>query len=70
MDDLTRTLIIGAGATLVMDLSGVARKFLLGIPPPDYGLVGRWLAHMALSGRFRHDRSRRWVRRCWSVSAP
>ena len=25
-----------------------------GIPPPDYGLVGRWLAHMA-RGRFRHE---------------
>ena len=56
MDDLICTLIIGAGATVVIDLWAIARKRLLGVPPPDYGLVGRWLAHMALSGRFRHDR--------------
>ena len=49
-------LLIGAGATAVMDLWAIARKHLLGIPLPDYGLVGRWLAHMALSRRFHHDR--------------
>jgi hypothetical protein len=56
MDDLIGTVLIGAGATAVMDLWAVARERLLGAPPPDYGLVGRWLAHMALSGRFRHSR--------------
>lgn len=47
-------LFTGIGATVVMDLWGMARKPLLGIPPPDYGLVGRWFGHMA-HGRFRHD---------------
>ncbi len=56
MNDLVCTAIIGAGATSVLDLWVVVRKRLFGVPPPDYGLVGRWLAHMALSGRFRHDR--------------
>ena len=28
-------------------------RVLFGVPAPDYGLVGRWLAHM-LDGRFRH----------------
>ena len=56
MDDVICILLIGAGATMVMDLWAIARKRLLGVPPPDYGLVGRWLGHMALSGRFRHDR--------------
>jgi hypothetical protein len=56
MDDLICIPLIGAGATAVMDLWAIARKRLLGVPPPDYGLVGRWLAHMALSGRLRHDR--------------
>jgi len=37
-----------------MDLWAIARKPLLGIPPPNYGLVGRWLAHMP-RGHFRHD---------------
>jgi hypothetical protein len=55
MDYLICTLLIGAGATMVMDLWAIARKRLLGIAPPDYGLVGRWLAYMP-GGRFRHDR--------------
>lgn len=54
MNTFACTLITGIGATLVMDLWGLARKPLLGIPAPDYGLVGRWLGHMR-QGRFRHD---------------
>jgi hypothetical protein len=54
MDYLVCTLLIGAGATAMTDIWAVARKRLLGIPPPDYGLVGRWLAYLA-RGRFRHD---------------
>jgi hypothetical protein len=46
--------LIGAGATALMDLWGFARKWLLGAAPPDYGLVGRWIGYMA-QGRFRHD---------------
>jgi hypothetical protein len=52
---LIGTLFIGAVATMVMDFWAMARKRLFGIAPPDYGLVGRWLAHMP-AGRFRHDR--------------
>lgn len=47
-------LIIGIGATAVMDLWGLVRKPLLGIPAPNYALVGRWIAWMP-RGRFRHD---------------
>lgn len=54
MDYLLCALLTGVGATAVMDLWSMARKRLFGIPPPDYGLVGRWLAHMP-RGRFRHD---------------
>ena len=54
MNYLIFTLIIGVGATAVMDLRGVARKPLPGIAPPNYALVGRWIAHMT-RGRFRHD---------------
>jgi hypothetical protein len=46
--------LIGAGATAVVDIWAAARKRLLGVPAPDYGLVGRWLAHVA-RGHFRHD---------------
>lgn len=54
MDYLAATLITGAGATAIMDLWGLARRPLFGIPRPDYGLVGRWLAHKR-HGRFRHE---------------
>lgn len=53
MDYVIQTLVIGVGATTTTDLWALVRKPLLGIAPPDYGLVGRWLAHMT-AGRFRH----------------
>ena len=46
-------MLIGAGATLVMDLWGIARTRLLHVPSMSYGLVGRWLAWLP-RGRFRH----------------
>jgi hypothetical protein len=55
MDYPGSTLFIGAGATLVMDLWTLARRGLFGTPLANYGLVGRWLGHMA-RGRFRHER--------------
>lgn len=54
MDYLICTLLTGVGATAVVDLWAIARQHLLHIPPPNYRLVGRWLAHMP-RGRFRHD---------------
>jgi len=54
MDFALSTLFIGAGATLATDLWSIARRRLFGVPSPDWGLVGRWFAHMA-SGRFRHE---------------
>jgi hypothetical protein len=53
-DSLLCALVIGAGATMVMDVWTIVRKRLLGIPSLDYGLVGRWLAYLP-RGRFRHD---------------
>lgn len=55
MDLLVGSILVGAGATLVVDFWAIARKRVFGIAAPDYGLVGRWIAHMA-RGRFRHDR--------------
>ncbi|MDH6590924.1 hypothetical protein M2165_000813 [Variovorax sp. TBS-050B] len=49
-----RALLIGAGATLVMDGWTLARKRLFGRPSLDYALVGRWVGHMT-RGRFMHD---------------
>lgn len=55
MNEILSAIAIGVGATLLMDGWGLVRKQLLGIPPADYALVGRWLGHMA-HGRFRHER--------------
>ncbi len=55
MDYAGSILFIGTGATLVTDLWAIARRRLLGVPAPDWGLVGRWFGHMA-RGRFRHER--------------
>ncbi|QTD93936.1 DUF2938 domain-containing protein [Burkholderia anthina] len=52
-DLLLRILLIGAGATLLMDLWALFRRRMFGIPSLDYALVGRWLGHM-MRGRFRH----------------
>lgn len=46
-------LLIGAGATAVMDLWGIARTRLLRAPAMNYGLVGRWLAYLP-RGQFSH----------------
>lgn len=46
--------LIGAGATAVMDLSALVLNRLGGVPLSNYGLVGRWIAHMR-HGRFRHE---------------
>ncbi len=54
MNYLTCTLITGLVATAVMDVWGVLRKPLLGVPAADYRLVGRWVSHFA-RGKFRHD---------------
>lgn len=53
MDTLTQAVLIGTGATAVMDAWGIARTRLLGMPAANYGLVGRWIAYMP-RGRFRH----------------
>jgi hypothetical protein len=55
MTVLTITFLIGMIATASTDLWAIARQRLLGVPPPDFGLVGRWIAHLA-RGRFRHAR--------------
>jgi hypothetical protein len=53
METLVCTVLVGLGATACMDLWSMARRRLMGSPLPDYGLVGRWFAHV-LRGRFRH----------------
>jgi hypothetical protein len=53
MEIFVCAVMVGVGATAVMDLWGIARKRLLGVAAPNYAMVGRWLLHMP-SGRFVH----------------
>jgi hypothetical protein len=53
-DHFVSAVLIGVGATAVLDIWSAARSWLLGAPWPDYDLVGRWLLHLT-RGRFRHD---------------
>ncbi|OCQ52515.1 hypothetical protein Ppb6_02251 [Photorhabdus australis subsp. thailandensis] len=53
MDILLHAVIIGIGATLIMDLWAIVQKRLFNIPSLNYQLVGRWLGHMP-GGKFVH----------------
>ena len=54
MDNVVFIILIGIGATAVMDLWSLLRKYLFNIPPTNWGMVGRWVAYMG-QGQFRHD---------------
>jgi Protein of unknown function (DUF2938) len=51
---LMNAVLVGTAATALLDLWSLVRKRLFRTPSADYGLVGRWIGHMA-HGRFRHD---------------
>ncbi len=53
LDYLWRSLAIGIGGTAVMDLWALLLAGILGMPLPNWGLVGRWFAHLA-KGTFFH----------------
>ena len=46
-------ILVGVGATAVLDLWSLGRARFSAAPSPDYGLVGRWLAYLP-RGRFFH----------------
>jgi hypothetical protein len=39
-------LLIGVGATLLMDVWAIVLKRMFGVPSLDYAMVGRWLGSM------------------------
>jgi hypothetical protein len=51
-EDLIRVVLIGLGATVVMDLWLLLLR-LLHVPTLDFALVGRWVGHLA-RGRWKH----------------
>jgi hypothetical protein len=53
METAARAVLMGIGATLVMDLWTIFLKRAFGVQSLDYAMVGRWLGHMP-AGRFTH----------------
>ena len=54
MELVGSTIAAGIGATALIDAWSLLRVRWLGVPAPDYALVGRWIGHMP-GGRLRHD---------------
>ncbi|CAI2415075.1 Protein of uncharacterised function (DUF2938) [Serratia ficaria] len=50
---LLMIVLTGVGATLCTDLWAIVQKRVLGIPPLNYALVGRWFIGL-FDGRFYH----------------
>ncbi len=51
---MMRGVVMGVGATLLMDVWNLFLRRAFGIPSLDYCLLGRWVRHMP--GTFRHER--------------
>ncbi|MCD0501653.1 DUF2938 domain-containing protein [Bordetella petrii] len=52
LEDLARIVLVGVGATVVMD-GWLALMKALGVPTLPFGLIGRWVGHLR-HGRFAH----------------
>ncbi|OUR79090.1 hypothetical protein A9Q83_05780 [Alphaproteobacteria bacterium 46_93_T64] len=46
--------LIGTGATVIMDLWALFQKRVFGVPALNYAMVGRWIGHLP-RGHFIHD---------------
>jgi hypothetical protein len=53
MELVMRTVLIGIGATALMDIWAAFLKLAFGASSLDYAMVGRWLGHMPV-GQFAH----------------
>lgn len=53
-ETVLRTILVGAGATLAMDIWALLLKHVYGVTGLDYRMVGRWLGHLP-RGKLRHD---------------
>ena len=51
---ISRVVLIGVGATAVLDLWAIFLKHLFKIPSLNWAMVGRWLGNIP-RGRFRHE---------------
>lgn len=53
LEIVVRAVLIGAGATALLDLWAVFLKRVFAVPSANWGMVGRWVGHV-LRGRFAH----------------
>lgn len=51
---LATTIIVGCGATALMDVAGEVVRRTTGVPPLDLALVGRWIGHIP-QGKLTHE---------------
>lgn len=49
-----RAVLIGAGATIILDLWSVFLNRAFGLAPTNWAMVGRWIGHFP-RGRFKHE---------------
>lgn len=54
IETMLRVVVVGVGATLVMDAWALILRRVYGVAGLDYRFVGRWLGHL-LRGRVSHD---------------
>jgi Protein of unknown function (DUF2938) len=54
---LWRSVTVGVVATMVFDLWAVLLQRALGVPAPDWSLLGRWIGHIR-EGKIMHDNIR------------
>jgi hypothetical protein len=52
-EEVVRVVLVGIGATLVMDVWTAVLK-ALGVPTLNYALVGRWIGHLR-RGKLTHE---------------
>lgn len=55
VDLLWWSVVIGIGGTAAMDLWAALLAAVFGLPKPNWGLVGRWFAHLAKGTFFHKD---------------
>ena len=55
MNHITNMLLIGTGATVVMDMWALLLTYGFNISSPNYSLVGRWIGHMAHNRYYHPD---------------
>lgn len=54
LESVLRAVLIGAGATAVLDLWSLLLKRFFDVPTSSWGMVGRWVGHFP-RGRFKHQ---------------